>query len=303
MNLLVTGGAGFIGSNLIQHVVDRPEIDRLVNLDCLTYAGHLINLEKVSRHPKYVFEKVDLREKAAVLEVVKRYSITHVMHLAAESHVDRSISGPGDFIHTNVVGTFNLLEACRATWGAASQSQCRFHHVSTDEVYGSLGPSGYFTETTPYAPNSPYSASKAASDMLVRAYHHTYGLPTLITNCSNNYGPFQFPEKLIPVVIQNALARQSIPVYGDGLNVRDWLYVTDHAAALWTVLTRGRIGETYNVGGKTELPNLHVAELICDIIDELAPSGSGPSRKLITFVVDRPGHDRRYAIDTTKIER
>src|SRR5208283_2947978 len=233
MNLLITGGAGFIGSNLIQHVIDRPEVSRLVNLDCLTYAGRLENLESVARHPKYVFEKTDLRDKSAVLDVVQRHGITHVMHLAAESHVDRSITGPGDFIHTNVVGTFNLLEACRAEWitsdaKARPQPQgFRFHHVSTDEVYGSLGPAGLFTETTPYAPNSPYSASKASSDMLVRAYHHTYGLPTVITNCSNNYGPYQFPEKLIPVTIQSILARKAVPVYGDGLNVRDWLYVRD----------------------------------------------------------------------------
>jgi dTDP-glucose 4,6-dehydratase len=306
MNLLVTGGAGFIGSNLIHHVIDRPEVERLVNLDCLTYAGHLANLEKVSAHPKYAFEKVDLRDKAAVLAVVQRHRINHVLHLAAESHVDRSITGPGDFVHTNVVGTFNLLEACRACWlGDANRStpEPRFHHVSTDEVYGSLGPTGYFTETTPYAPNSPYSASKASSDMLVRAYHHTYGLPTVVTNCSNNYGPYQFPEKLIPVVIQSVLARKPIPVYGDGLNVRDWLYVRDHAEALWTVLTRGCTGETYNVGGHNEWANLPIVELICDLVDELAPQLGGNSRKLITFVKDRLGHDRRYAIDASKIER
>ncbi|MGB7769461.1 MAG: dTDP-glucose 4,6-dehydratase [Verrucomicrobiia bacterium] len=306
MKLLITGGAGFIGSNVIHQVIDRPEVARLVNLDCLTYAGHLENLEKVSRHPKYVFEKVDLRDKAAVLRVVEQHDITHVMHLAAESHVDRSITGPGDFIHTNVVGTFNLLEACRACW-LKSQTpdpapQTRFHHVSTDEVYGSLGPTGFFQETTPYAPNSPYSASKAASDMLVRAYHHTYGLPAIITNCSNNYGPYQFPEKLIPVVIQSVLARRPVPVYGDGLNVRDWLYVRDHAGALWLALTRGKPGETYNIGGHNEWANLRIVELICDIIDELAPQLGGHSRQLISFVKDRPGHDRRYAIDATKIK-
>jgi dTDP-glucose 4,6-dehydratase len=319
MNLLITGGAGFIGSNVIHHVIGRPEVTRLVNLDCLTYAGHLENLEKVSRHPKYAFEKVDLRDKAAVLDVIKRHGITHVMHLAAESHVDRSITGPGDFIQTNVVGTFNLLEACRACWlspkskvhpsplrfaeARSPKSKVRFHHVSTDEVYGSLGPKGYFIETTPYAPNSPYSASKAASDMLVRAYHHTYGLPTVITNCSNNYGPYQFPEKLIPVVIQSALARKSVPVYGDGMNVRDWLYVRDHAEALWVALTRGRDGETYNIGGHNEWANLRIVELICDIIDELMPKLGGHSRKLISFVEDRPGHDRRYAIDAAKIRK
>jgi dTDP-glucose 4,6-dehydratase len=305
MNLLITGGAGFIGSNLIHHVIDRTEVARLVNLDCLTYAGRLENLEAVSNHPKYVFEKVDLRDKAAVFRVVEKHAITHVMHLAAESHVDRSITGPGDFIHTNVVGTFNLLEACRASWlSPKSKVQSpRFHHVSTDEVFGSLGPKGFFTETTPYAPNSPYSASKASSDFLVRAYHHTYGLPAVITNCSNNYGPFQFPEKLIPVVIQSILARKPAPVYGDGMNVRDWLYVRDHAGALWTVLTKGKIAETYNIGGHNEWANLRIVELICDIIDEFAPQLGGNSRKLISFVTDRPGHDRRYAIDAAKIQR
>lgn len=309
MNLLITGGAGFIGSNLIQHVIDDARVAKLVNLDCLTYAGHPENLENVSRHPKYVFEKLDLRDKGAVLQVVEKHAITHVMHLAAESHVDRSITGPGDFITTNINGTFNLLEACRSTWlnPASSiphpESRFRFHHVSTDEVYGSLGPTGLFTETTPYAPNSPYSASKAASDMLVRAYHHTYGLPTVITNCSNNYGPYQFPEKLIPVVIQSVLARKSIPVYGDGMNVRDWLYVRDHAEALWTVLQKGILGETYNIGGHNEWANIRIVELICDTIDEFAPQLGGGSRQLITYVKDRPGHDRRYAIDATKIQR
>jgi dTDP-glucose 4,6-dehydratase len=314
MNLLVTGGAGFIGSNVIRHVIDRPAVRRLVNLDCLTYAGHLENLAGLDRHSKYAFERVDLRDKAAVVQVVKRHGITHVLHLAAESHVDRSIAGPDDFIHTNIVGTFHLLEACRDTWlspkstgpeskADAPHPEVRFHHVSTDEVFGSLGPTGAFTETTPYAPNSPYSASKAASDLLVRAYHHTYGLPTVITNCSNNYGPCQFPEKLIPVVIQNALERRPLPVYGDGMNVRDWLYVGDHAEALWQVLTRGRDGETYNIGGHNEWPNLRIVEQICDLIDELAPHLGGGTRKLISFVKDRPGHDRRYAIDASKIQR
>ncbi len=308
MNLLITGGAGFIGSNLIHHVIERPEVAKLVNLDCLTYAGHLENLARVAGHPKYAFEQADLRDKAAVLSVVQRHAITHVLHLAAESHVDRSITGPGDFISTNVVGTFNLLEACRAFWLDPNSvqrppaSSFRFHHVSTDEVYGSLGPTGFFAETTPYAPNSPYSASKAASDFLVRAYHHTYGLPAVVTNCSNNYGPYQFPEKLIPVVIQSVLARQPVPVYGDGLNVRDWLYVRDHAEALWLVLTRGRNGQTYNLGGHNEWPNLRIVEVICDLIDELAPQLGGGSRRLITFVKDRPGHDRRYAIDATKVK-
>jgi dTDP-glucose 4,6-dehydratase len=300
MRLLITGGAGFIGCNVIQHIIERSEIESLVNLDCLTYAGHLANLEKVSGHPKYRFEKVDLRDKAATVEVVRKHAITHVMHLAAESHVDRSISGPGDFITTNIVGTFHLLEACRDAWNGQFPGK-RFHHVSTDEVYGSLGPTGLFTETTPYAPNSPYSASKASSDMLVRAYHHTYGLPTVITNCSNNYGPYQFPEKLIPVVIQSLLARKPVPVYGDGMNVRDWLYVRDHAEALWQVLVRGKQGETYNIGGHNEWANIRIVELICDLIDELAPQLGGSSRKLISFVKDRPGHDRRYAIDASKI--
>jgi dTDP-glucose 4,6-dehydratase len=306
MKLLVTGGAGFIGSNLIHQVIDQPEIEQLFNLDCLTYAGHLVNLQKIARHPKYVFEKIDLRDKVLVIEAVKRHAITHVMHLAAESHVDRSITGPGDFIHTNVVGTFHLLEASRTLWqdksSRISHDAPRFHHVSTDEVYGSLGPTGHFTETTPYAPNSPYSASKAASDMLVRANYHTYGLPSVITNCSNNYGPYQFPEKLIPVVIQSVLARKPVPVYGDGMNVRDWLYVRDHAEALWVVLSQGKIGETYNIGGHNEWANIRIVELICDLIDELAPQLGGNSRKLITFVKDRPGHDRRYAIDATKIK-
>jgi dTDP-glucose 4,6-dehydratase len=231
------------------------------------------------------------------------------MHLAAESHVDRSIDGPGDFIHTNVVGTFNLLEACRSCWLSSSAAPdvssagCRFHHVSTDEVYGSLGATGYFTEATPYAPNSPYSASKASSDMLVRAYHHTYGLPAVITNCSNNYGPYQFPEKLIPVVIQSIVSRKPIPVYGDGMNVRDWLYVRDHADALWLVLNRGGVGETYNIGGHNEWANIRIVELICDLVDEFKPEIGGQSRQLITFVKDRPGHDRRYAIDAGKIEK
>jgi dTDP-glucose 4,6-dehydratase len=302
MNLLITGGAGFIGSNLIQHVIDDARIVKLVNLDCLTYAGHLENLARVASHPKYVFEKVDLRDKAAVVRVVESHAITHVMHLAAESHVDRSITGPGDFIQTNIVGTFNLLEACRGHWGVDLSGK-RFHHVSTDEVYGTLGATGLFTETTPYAPNSPYSASKAASDLLVRAYHHTYGLDTVITNCSNNYGPFQFPEKLIPVIIQNVLARKPLPVYGDGLNVRDWLYVRDHAEALWLVLNQGKTAETYNIGGHNEWANLRIVELICDLIDEFKPELGGNSRQLISFVKDRPGHDRRYAIDASKMQR
>jgi dTDP-glucose 4,6-dehydratase len=301
MNLLITGGAGFIGSNVIHTLIAKPGVVRLVNIDCLTYAGHLENLGPIANHPKYAFENVDIRDKEAVVKTIQRHKITHVMHLAAESHVDRSITGPGDFIHTNFVGTFNLLEACRAFWGSDLKEK-RFHHVSTDEVYGSLGSTGYFTETTPYAPNSPYSASKAGSDLLVRAYHHTYGMNTVISNCSNNYGPFQFPEKLIPVIIQNLVARKPLPVYGDGMNVRDWLYVRDHAEALWQVLTRGKAGETYNIGGNNEWPNIRIVEIICDLVDELRPQFDGGSRKLITFVKDRPGHDRRYAIDASKLK-
>ncbi len=300
MRLLVTGGAGFIGSNLIHHIIDRPEIQRLVNLDCLTYAGHLENLDRVKGRENFFFEQVDLRDKTGVASVVANHEITHILHLAAESHVDRSIAGPGDFIQTNIVGTFNLLEAARAHWAGRFDGR-RFHHVSTDEVYGSLGPKGYFTETTPYAPNSPYSASKASSDFLARAYHHTYGLPVVTTNCSNNYGPYQFPEKLIPVIIQAIYRGKPIPVYGDGLNVRDWLYVRDHAEALWQVLTRGRDGETYNIGGNNEMSNIRIVELICDLMDEMAPKLGGKSRQLIAFVKDRPGHDRRYAIDAAKI--
>lgn len=300
MNLLVTGGAGFIGSNLIRHLINQTEITRLVNLDCLTYAGCLANLTLVAGHPKYHFEQVDLRAKDDVHRVVVDHGITHVMHLAAESHVDRSITGPGAFIHTNVVGTFHLLEACREAW-KESGSDRRFLHVSTDEVYGSLGATGYFTESTPCAPNSPYSASKAASDLLVRAYHRTYGMPAVTTNCSNNYGPYQFPEKLIPVVIQSVLERRPVPVYGDGMYVRDWLYVEDHVEALWRALRQGRPGETYNVGGGNECPNLQIVEGICDLIDEMRPDLGGNSRRLITFVTDRPGHDRRYAIDAGKI--
>jgi dTDP-glucose 4,6-dehydratase len=305
MNLLVTGGCGFIGSNLLRQLVGQPEIQTLVNLDCLTYAGHPANVRGLESDPRYRFEKVDLRDQSEVVRVVQQHDITHVLHLAAESHVDRSISGPADFITTNIVGTFNLLEACRSRWLSPGvlPRPVRFHHVSTDEVYGSLGATGYFLETTPYAPNSPYSASKASSDMLVRAYHHTYGMPTVVTNCSNNYGPFQFPEKLIPVVIHKILARQPIPVYGDGLNVRDWLFVEDHAGALWQVLTRGVSGETYNVGGHNEWPNIRIVELLCDLVDEMKPELGGNSRKLITYVKDRPGHDRRYAIDASRIER
>ena len=307
MNLLVTGGAGFIGSNLIRHVIDQPEITQLVNLDCLTYAGHLENLDGIHGiHPRYRFEQVDLRDKAEVLRVIRQHDITHVIHLAAESHVDRSITSPGDFITTNINGTFHLLEACRAHWPRPSAishlPSPRFLHVSTDEVFGSLASHDpAFTETSPYAPNSPYSSSKAASDMLARSYLHTYGLPVIITRCSNNYGPRQHPEKLIPVIIRSVLKRQSIPVYGDGMNVRDWLHVSDHCAALWTELLVGKPGESYNVGGRNEHANLHLVQLLCDLIDERHPELGGNSRRLITMVPDRPGHDRRYAMNATKI--
>src|SRR5262245_23311108 len=266
MNLLVTGGAGFIGSHVIRQFIDRPEVQRLVNLDCLTYAGHLQTVASCTQHRKYVFEQVDLRDKAEVWRVVTTHAITDVLHLAAESHVDRSLHSPGDFIHTNIVATYHLLEACEEAW-AKSKTAHRFHHVSTDEVYGSLGAQGHFTESSPYAPNSPYAASKAASDMLVRAYHASYDLPTLVTHCSNNYGPYQFPEKLIPVVIQSVLARRAIPIYGDGQQVRDWIYVVDHVNALWQVLTRGTVGETYNIGGHAEWSNLALVETLCDLCD------------------------------------
>lgn len=306
MNLLVTGGAGFIGSNLIRHIIDKPEISKLINLDCLTYAGHLENLEGIhGNHPRYIFEKVDLRDKSEVLRVINQHDITHVMHLAAETHVDRSITGPGDFITTNINGSFHLLEACRDAWEKQKEDrgELKFLHVSTDEVFGSLGDSGSFTESSPYAPNSPYAASKAASDMIARSYHHTYGLPVVITHCSNNYGPYQYPEKLIPVVIQSILARREIPVYGDGLNVRDWLHVDDHCAALWLVLNQGRAGQTYNIGGHNEMANLYLVQRICDLVDEIQPALDGHSRDLITFVPDRLGHDRRYSVDASKMQR
>ena len=302
MNLLITGGAGFIGSNLIRCVIDKPQVKKLINLDCLTYAGHLENLAGIHGvHPRYAFEKVDLRDQDEVVRVMRQHDITHVMHLAAESHVDRSISGPADFITTNINGTFNLLEAFRGQKSEIKAQQ--FLHVSTDEVFGSLAETGFFTETTPYAPNSPYSASKASSDLLVRAYHRTYSVPTIITHGSNNYGPYQHPEKLIPVVIQSIFTRHSIPVYGDGLHVRDWLHVEDHCEALWTVLTKGKTGETYNISGQNEKSNIELVQFMCDLIDEFQPELGGNSRSLITFVTDRPGHDRRYAMDIGKISR
>jgi dTDP-glucose 4,6-dehydratase len=305
-NLLVTGGCGFIGSNFVRLCLKRrPEV-RLVNLDKLTYAGNLENLADLAADPRYRFVKGDIGDAALVERLFTEEAIDTVVHFAAESHVDRSIEGPAPFIQTNIVGTFTLLEAARNAWPTGDRQPAtsnRFLHVSTDEVYGSLGATGLFTETTPYDPRSPYSASKAASDHLVSAYHHTYGLPTLITNCSNNYGPYHFPEKLIPLIINNALNGRELPVYGDGKNVRDWLYVGDHCAAILTVLQTGRAGETYNIGGNSEKQNLEVVQTVCDLLDAkvgLLPGGQ-PRRTLIRFVKDRPGHDRRYAIDATKI--
>jgi dTDP-glucose 4,6-dehydratase len=300
MNILVTGGAGFIGSNLIRSLIGRPEVERLVNLDCLTYAGHLESLENFNNSPHYIFEKIDIRDNGSVRRIIREHKITHVIHLASETHVDRSINNPGDFIHTNIVGTFHLLEACRDIWSGMNENRC-FLHVSTDEVFGSLGLTGCFTETSPYAPNSPYSASKASSDMLVRSYFHTYGLPVITTNCTNNYGPYQHPEKFIPLIIQKLMNREPVPIYGDGMNMRDWLHVTDHCEALWVALTQGRHGETYCIGGDCERANLDVAHLICKLIEKQSPELFCDSERLITFVPDRLGHDRRYAIDHSKI--
>ncbi|SFO37333.1 dTDP-glucose 4,6-dehydratase [Roseovarius lutimaris] len=299
MKLLVTGGAGFIGSAVVRQAIARGH--RVVNLDALTYAACLGNVASVADHPDYAFEHANICDPAALERIFSTHLPDAVMHLAAESHVDRSIDGPGAFIETNVTGTFNLLQAARAHWERRGQPEnFRFHHISTDEVYGSLGPTGQFTESTPYDPRSPYSASKAASDHLVRAWHETYGLPVLLTNCSNNYGPYHFPEKLIPVIILNALAGKPLPIYGDGSNVRDWLYVEDHADALLTVLNRGQVGRSYNIGGENERSNLELVQMLCDILDELRP-GAHPYADLITFVNDRPGHDARYSIDPTRI--
>lgn len=298
MRLLVTGGAGFIGSAVVrQAIADGHEV---VNLDSLTYAANLANLDSVANHPGYRFERADIRDRAALDAVFARHQPDAVMHLAAESHVDRSIDGPAAFIDTNITGTYTLLEAARAH--AASKPGFRFHHISTDEVFGTLGATGLFTETTPYAPNSPYSASKAASDHLVRAWHETYGLPVVLSNCSNNYGPFHFPEKLIPVVILSALAGREIPVYGKGENIRDWLFVEDHARALLLVVTAGAVGESYNIGGNAEARNIDIVRSICALMDEMHPGGA-PHDRLIRFVTDRPGHDFRYAIDASKIRR
>ncbi len=306
MKVLVTGGAGFIGSAVIRHILSHTD-DSVVNVDKLTYAGNLESLAAVSGSERYRFEQVDICDQAALERVFAAHRPDAVMHLAAESHVDRSIEGPAAFVQTNIVGTYTLLEACRQYWQGltgAARDAFRFHHVSTDEVFGDLeGPEGLFTESTPYAPSSPYSASKASSDHLVRAWYRTYGLPVLLTNCSNNYGPYHFPEKLIPLMILNALEGKPLPVYGRGDQVRDWLYVEDHARALCQVIARGRLGETYNIGGHNEKSNLQVVESLCDLLQELAPVAQRRYRDLITFVQDRPGHDHRYAIDAGKIER
>ncbi|MDG1530743.1 MAG: dTDP-glucose 4,6-dehydratase [Paracoccaceae bacterium] len=299
MKILVTGGAGFIGSAVVRAAVAQGH--SVVNLDALTYAACLDNVASVADNPLYAFEQADIRDRAALDRIFAAHKPDTVMHLAAESHVDRSIDGPGDFIETNITGTYQMLEAARAYWeGAGKPEAFRFHHISTDEVFGSLGETGQFTEETPYDPRSPYSASKAASDHLVRAWHETYGLPIVMSNCSNNYGPFHFPEKLIPVVIIKALAGEPLPIYGDGSNVRDWLYVEDHADALLCVLTRGENGRSYNIGGENERSNLELVTTLCAILDRLRP-GAAPYADQITYVTDRPGHDARYAIDPQRI--
>ncbi|UWR35840.1 dTDP-glucose 4,6-dehydratase (plasmid) [Sulfitobacter sp. W027] len=300
MKILVTGGAGFIGSAVVRLAVARGH--RVVNLDALTYAACLDNVAEVANSPLYTFEHADIRDRAALDRILKTHKPDAIMHLAAESHVDRSIDGPGNFIETNITGTYHMLEAARAYWTAQGRPNTfRFHHISTDEVFGSLGPAGMFTEDTPYDPRSPYSASKAASDHLVRAWAETYGLPVVLTNCSNNYGPYHFPEKLVPVVILNALAGKPLPIYGDGANIRDWLYVEDHADALLCVLEKGKLGRSYNIGGENERTNLKLVKTICGILDEKRPRDSGTYADLITFVADRPGHDARYAIDPARM--
>ena len=305
MKILVTGGAGFIGSAVIRHIINNTN-DEVLNVDKLTYAGNLESLKEVDQSPRYTFQQIDICDKEALEKAFNSFKPNLVMHLAAESHVDRSIDGPAEFINTNIVGTYHLLEVARQYWqnlDDLDKKQFKFHHISTDEVYGDLeGTTDLFTETTSYAPSSPYSASKASSDHLVRAWHRTYGFPILVTNCSNNYGPYHFPEKLIPLVILNALDGKALPIYGKGNQIRDWLFVEDHARALYKVVTGGKIGETYNIGGHNEKQNIEVVKTICHILDELQPQENGqPYESLITFVKDRPGHDLRYAIDASKI--
>jgi dTDP-glucose 4,6-dehydratase len=301
-DILVTGGCGFIGANFIWHLLSEPDFaGRIINVDKLTYAGNPDNLAGIDEKSlgRHIFIKADICDPKAMARIFEEFDIDTICHFAAESHVDRSIESPGAFIQTNIVGTFNLLELARLHKNRLTL----FHHVSTDEVYGSLGDDGYFTEETPYRPNSPYSASKASSDHLVRSYAKTYDLPVTISNCSNNYGPYQFPEKLIPLMILNALEKKPLPVYGNGLNVRDWLYVNDHCSAIWTIMKKGTRGETYNIGGRCEMQNIEVVKTICDLLDKMAPEPDfGPRRNLITFVTDRPGHDLRYAIDSSKLQ-